>query len=354
MSQWVFDLAHLFKTPSQEEDGWVVHTELQDRNKGVDFLFRVGLSLNLSLTPLYTAATYLHRFYMRHSLEDYNWHEVAMACLYLASKIEETSRKIADTARMAMVKARQLDPDRYNFKSEESLREIERWQGTILAREELLVDTLCFEFVVRHPQAHLAHLFHHWPQQLDPDDTDFLHGATWTVANDAFRTPICIVAEPHVAALAIFLVAAHTAGLPSIADFFALLNDGPDACAGRESETVLARDLLDVDHRDLTTVHDCMTLLRDYYASTLEQAGRYAFIDDLASLPLPNDEVKFFPPCPPGVQQNGSTNGTNGHLGDRTPQSDGSKTPGAYSSGSKTPGAFSVGGRSATSMDSPR
>lgn len=345
-SQWVFDLAHLFRTPSQEEDGWVIHTELQDRNKGVDFLFRVGMSLQLSLTPLYTAATYLHRFYMRHSLEDYNWHEVAMACLYLAAKIEETSRKIADTARMAMVKARSLDPDHHNFNSEDSKREMERWQGTILNREELLVDTLCFEFVVRHPQADLAFLLHNLPPHVAPEDPDFLHGATWTVANDSFRTPICIVAEPHVAALAIFLVAGHTAGLPTIRDFFALLDGGPDA----ESAAVCARDILDVDQPDLPTVHDCMTLLRDYYASTLEQAGRYAFIEELASIPLPNEEIKFFTPCPPSAHPNGAS--TNGHA---TPRSDGSKTPGAFSSGSKTPGARSVGGRSATSggSDSP-
>ena len=97
-SQWYFDLEHLYKTPSAE-DGKLIQDELMERNKGVDFMFRVGITLGLyvfarcpvpraarrlthdlslcvrsSLTPLYTAATYLHRFYMRHSLEDYNYH----------------------------------------------------------------------------------------------------------------------------------------------------------------------------------------------------------------------------------------------------------------------------------------
>lgn len=125
-----------------------------------------------------------------------------MACLFLAAKIEETSRKIADTARMAMAKARGIDPEKHDFSGEQacmiglswlgyfscatqSRRECERWHHNIQLREELLVDALCFEFVVRHPQSDLADLFENWPLERNPDDAEFLEAATWSVANDS-------------------------------------------------------------------------------------------------------------------------------------------------------------------------
>lgn len=41
-----------------------------------------------------TAAVFLHRFYMLHSLKQYGPRETAMACLFLAGKVEESLRKI--------------------------------------------------------------------------------------------------------------------------------------------------------------------------------------------------------------------------------------------------------------------
>lgn len=90
-----------------------------------------------------------------------------------------------------------------------------------------------------------------------------------------------------------------------------------------------------------------MSILRDFYASTPEQAGRYSFVEALTlvspnlfyfvpsrsprwQVPLPGVEAEFFPPWPPSI--NGHTNGHGPPIaGDQTPQSDGSKTPGAFS-----------------------
>ena len=41
-----------------------------------------------------TASVFLHRFYMMHSLKQYGSREVAMACLFLAGKVEESLRKV--------------------------------------------------------------------------------------------------------------------------------------------------------------------------------------------------------------------------------------------------------------------
>lgn len=49
------------------------------------------------ISPLLTIATaslFLHRFYMLESLKKYGAREVALACLFLAGKVEESLRKV--------------------------------------------------------------------------------------------------------------------------------------------------------------------------------------------------------------------------------------------------------------------
>lgn len=47
-----------------------------------------------------TASILMHRFYMRHSLQDYSIYEIAPTCLYLALKVEERMQiKITAVAR---------------------------------------------------------------------------------------------------------------------------------------------------------------------------------------------------------------------------------------------------------------
>lgn len=46
------------------------------------------------LLTVSTASIFLHRFYMMHSLAKYGHREVAMACLFLAGKVEESLRKV--------------------------------------------------------------------------------------------------------------------------------------------------------------------------------------------------------------------------------------------------------------------
>ena len=86
--QWQFQLEALRHTPSAIS----IVEEMSRRQRGVDWLMRMGATLNMytvqpkclqtlsdllmlvprGLGPCLTAATYFHRFYMRRMLEDYN------------------------------------------------------------------------------------------------------------------------------------------------------------------------------------------------------------------------------------------------------------------------------------------
>ncbi|PSR74914.1 hypothetical protein PHLCEN_2v9448 [Hermanssonia centrifuga] len=72
-AQWIFPVSVLTQsTPSRTASSISLEKELYDRARGIEFLFRLGVSLGLPSSAMYTAATWFHRFYMRFSMEDYH------------------------------------------------------------------------------------------------------------------------------------------------------------------------------------------------------------------------------------------------------------------------------------------
>lgn len=51
-SQWLFPFSALSNTPSWEASGIPLETELRERAKGIEFLFRVAAQLGLWVNPL--------------------------------------------------------------------------------------------------------------------------------------------------------------------------------------------------------------------------------------------------------------------------------------------------------------
>jgi len=135
-TQWYFPLSALVSTPSASPRP----RELYDRARGIEFLFRLGSSLALSVlqfqpsssdaflrptSAMCTAATWFHRFYMRYSMNDFHrqvyrssllkissspsWKDVAATCIFLATKTEECGRKLKDVARICQAKVHSTD-----------------------------------------------------------------------------------------------------------------------------------------------------------------------------------------------------------------------------------------------------
>lgn len=59
------------------------------------------------------------------------------------------------------------------------LQEVQRWQKNILATEEVLLDALCFDFIVDHPQAELVDLLTAFQAR------ETLEQYAWTLVNDS-------------------------------------------------------------------------------------------------------------------------------------------------------------------------
>ncbi|VDB82931.1 unnamed protein product [Peniophora sp. CBMAI 1063] len=196
-SQWLFSLQSLERTPTSL--GRSLLDDLYDRSRGVEFLFRLGSTLNMHLPALFTAATWFHRFYMRYSMEDFHRQVVAAACIFLASKTEECGRKLRDVARVVCAKSKQPS---LNFEEiPADSREVEEIGQGILTAEEVLLDALCFDFIVDSPHFDLVSLFemHQLP--------DSLHDHAFSIANDTYRTPLCILYTPKIIAATCYVLA---------------------------------------------------------------------------------------------------------------------------------------------------
>ncbi|CAG7849454.1 Cyclin pch1 AltName: Full=Pombe cyclin C homolog 1 [Serendipita indica DSM 11827] len=251
-SQWQFSLEQLRKTPSMVP----LETEIARRVKGVDWLMRVGATLMMGLGPCLTAATYLHRFYMRRMLEDYHELEIAATCLFLASKTEESGVRLDDLVTVTLSKVHACHPSEVAGKYD---NEAKRWEQAILANEEVLLEVLCFDFDVRHAHAQLADLVG-GPSKLDPK----LISCLWSVAHDSYRTPLCILESPQVIAAACFL-------------FAQCLVDGPrgstlaDRISDPQSEW---RRALGVSENDLQSIAVSLTILCQYYRAHKPDFGK--------------------------------------------------------------------------------
>ncbi|KAI9446482.1 cyclin-like protein [Lactarius indigo] len=185
-SQWLFPISALSRTPTAQDRS--LHEEMYDRSRGIEFLYRLGCSIGLHSPGLFTAATWFHRFFMRFSMLDYHRQTIAAACIFLATKTEECGRKLRDVARVSTSKAKGIDV----CDIPENGPDVEEVSGQILAAEEVLLEALCFDFVVDSPHADLVEIF-------DAHDVgDRFQDLAWSIAHDSS----CVLYPPKIIATA--------------------------------------------------------------------------------------------------------------------------------------------------------
>ncbi|KAH8835108.1 cyclin-like protein [Flagelloscypha sp. PMI_526] len=199
-SEWLFTPSMLDETPSR------THTSLFDelylRATGVEFLYRLGGTLRLPTAALFTAANWFHRFYMRYDIDDFPTQETAAACVFLATKTEECSRKLRDVALVAEIKRTggQKIPD--------DSPEIQKWCGYILWVEEYLLEAIGFDFTVDMPHFHILHAVQRdRDRNVPPETLKDIQESAWSLAHDSYRTPLCILFPAPTIAAACYILA---------------------------------------------------------------------------------------------------------------------------------------------------
>ena len=200
-TQWLFTEAELLRTPSIL-DGLTPEKERENRSKGVNFILQVGIMLKLPQITLATASVFLHRFYMRHSMQVYHYYSMAATCLFLAYKVEECVRKMRELV-VACVRVAQKDPHK---NVDEQDKEYWRWRDNILQYEDLLLEAICFDLSLEPPYKTLFDLL----MQFEQGDNKRLRNAAWAFVNDSCLTTLCLLFPSRtIAASALYAAAKH-------------------------------------------------------------------------------------------------------------------------------------------------
>eukprot|EP00117_Sycon_ciliatum_P021780 scpid105412/ scgid5011/ Cyclin-L2; Paneth cell-enhanced expression protein len=85
----------LQQTPSQK-DGLSTDDEMDIRLISCEMIQHAGVLLRLPQVAMATAQVVFQRFFYRKSLVKHSYEHIAMACLFMAAKIEEAPRRIRD------------------------------------------------------------------------------------------------------------------------------------------------------------------------------------------------------------------------------------------------------------------
>lgn len=241
-TQWLFTDAEVLSTPSIL-DGIDPAEESCRRAKGVNFIIQVGMLLKLPQLTLAVASVFFHRMYMRRSLYVDNPHKdqgamafhhyvrssssqsmasplsralptsslwglprsrshlnlkskedsltfesleqnIAATALFLATKTEENCRKTKEIV-IAVAKVAQKNT---SLIIDEQSKEYWKWRDSILLYEELMLELLTFDVVLRTPHSYLVPNL----QMLQIDDNKQVRNVAWAFLNDSMMTTLCL------------------------------------------------------------------------------------------------------------------------------------------------------------------
>ena len=111
------------------------------------YMGKLGMSLFISQYTIGIAHIFFHRFFSRQSLKEHSWQLVALTSVFLATKVEETPKKLDEIVM-------------FHFKLEQQSAQVgsdtfKSIRNNVLHCERVLLHTLAFEIGVMPPQKHV-------------------------------------------------------------------------------------------------------------------------------------------------------------------------------------------------------
>lgn len=153
----LFDASQL---PSVIKDGMSIDQEAEQRRKTCRFLDQAVRQLKKPRVMLATAMVIFHRFYAKHAFSEHDRFEVAMACIVLASKVEESPLKVKPVIELChQLKVGGLQKVGANVSSMKPTlgeEEFNKLKERVLLLERILLHTIGFELSIDHPYKFLA------------------------------------------------------------------------------------------------------------------------------------------------------------------------------------------------------
>ncbi|XP_023370922.1 cyclin-L2 isoform X1 [Otolemur garnettii] len=194
-------------TPSMSS-GLDTHTETDLRVVGCELIQAAGILLRLPQVAMATGQVLFQRFFYTKSFVKHSMEHVSMACVHLASKIEEAPRRIRDVInvfhRLRQLREKKklvpllLDQDYVNLKNQ------------IIKAERRVLKELGFCVHVKHPHKIIVMYL----QVLECERNQHLVQTSWNYMNDSLRTDVFVRFQPESIACACIYLAARTLEIP--------------------------------------------------------------------------------------------------------------------------------------------
>ncbi|CAN0509822.1 unnamed protein product, partial [Ectocarpus sp. 12 AP-2014] len=167
-----------------------------------------------------TALVFFHKFFMLHSFQKHERFFVGSACLFLAAKVEESSKRVEQVmSKSWKVWNGGRDPPSENEKSFKRLRE------KILIAERCVLHTLGFQLTVEHPYSVVMSLLKKLftmgkgadgGKGADKALNRQLSQAATSFVNDSLLTTLCLQYRPKQVAAAVVYLSYLYMGLPRV------------------------------------------------------------------------------------------------------------------------------------------
>ncbi|XP_028596692.2 cyclin-L2 isoform X1 [Podarcis muralis] len=194
-------------TPSMSS-GLDAETEAQLRVTGCELIQAAGILLRLPQVAMATGQVLFQRFFYTKSFVKHSMEHVSMACVHLASKIEEAPRRIRDVInvfhRLRYLREKKkpvpliLDQEYVNLKNQ------------IIKAERRVLKELGFCVHVKHPHKIIVMYL----QVLECERNQHLVQTSWNYMNDSLRTDVFVRFHPESIACACIYLAARTLEIP--------------------------------------------------------------------------------------------------------------------------------------------
>jgi len=190
----LYNKFELFLCPSIVDGTLTSAKELSYRQEAAAFIRDVSNELCLRQLAINTACAFMHRFFMHHSIKIHKRYDISSACVFFASKVEEQPKKLDELLKVcyyALYKKKLENRTTEYFKESEKLKR----------NENLLLQTLDFEYKIEHPHPHIINI-----TSFLNADRQFSHMAYFMASNSLYLTPFCVLYKPVVvAAMCIYL-----------------------------------------------------------------------------------------------------------------------------------------------------
>ncbi|OLY80983.1 Cyclin-T1 [Smittium mucronatum] len=165
------NISEMLRNSPSKRAGYSINEEVRHKSKACSVIQQVSTKLLLSQLTVCTACTLLHRFYLYNSLVDNHHYNTAAASLFVACKIEESTRKLEMFIPALISVVTKPLPDGSNSEllsfsmdkqpNEKLIQsaEYDTWKHIILKLEIPILICSQFNLVIEHPYTQLSKFY---------------------------------------------------------------------------------------------------------------------------------------------------------------------------------------------------